>query len=166
MSKKGKVKSTQESTAEAESKEHNGDLVPPTIVEGSAEEVFPNQGQEQPGSHEGKTEQGTEKAVPKPRVSRRPYIADLEILLAAGTHTKKTMLEFIKEKYPSVNVGGASTFITDLLNVRYNHFKPRVVVRLADGRLQFADMATVETSVKAPDIEEPPATETTEKPGE
>lgn len=166
MSKTKKTKKTagKENQEQVESQEvGNGDEhIPPTVVDSPEEKVFASEEQ----SQEVEGERTEEKPAPKPRVSKRPYIPDLEILLAAGTHTKKTMLEFIKEKYPSVSVGGADTFITDLLNIKYNHFKPRAVVRLDDGRLQFADMIPAERAVEAPGPEVVPEAEPPDETGE
>src|SRR5208337_1032197 len=120
-SKKSKKAADHESPAQVEaeqvqeqveSQEVNGDVVPPTIVDAGAEEVFPSQEEAQ----ETAKEQAEEKPASKPKVSKRPYIADVEILLNAGTHTKPQILALIMEKYPAVSKGGASTFLTDLMN--------------------------------------------------
>lgn len=160
-SKKSKKAVVQESQEQLEGQEINEEHAPPTIVEAGMEEVFPSQAE---GIQEVGTEQTAEKSAPKPRVSKRPYIADVEILLNAGSHTKKEMLAFILEKYPTVSKGGASTFITDLCNIKYNHFKSRVVVKLADGKLQFADMVPAATDTPAP--EAPPTDEPPDAPEE
>jgi hypothetical protein len=68
------------------------------------------------------------------------------------------------EKYPQVSKGGASTFLTDLCNIKYNHFKPRAVVKLADGKLQFADMVRAATDM--PESEAQPTDEPLDKPSE
>ncbi len=69
--------------AQAENQEINNseEHVPPTIVEGSMEEVFasPEIVNEQP-------------APARQKVSKRPYIDDVEILLSAGTLTKRPCL--------------------------------------------------------------------------
>jgi len=54
------------------------------------------------------------------------------------------MLEFIMEKYPGVSKSGASTFLTDLLNPKYSHWKERGVVKSETGKLVFKD--------KVPDV--------------
>ena len=155
MSKSKKAKKTDghESPAQVESQEINEEQTPATIVEAGMEEVF----QAQAEGTEAVTE---EKPEPKPpRVSKRPYISDVEILLNAGSHTKQEMLALILEKYPAVSKGGASTFLTDLCNIKYNHFHPRTVVKLADGKLQFADMVPATTETPEPETQltdEPP----------
>lgn len=135
----------------------NGEQTQATIVESSEELVFA--GQEQP--QEPAIEQPAEKPAPKPKVSKRPYIADVEVMLVAGTYTKQEMLALILEKYSTVSQGGASTFLTDLLNEKYRHWKERPVVKLADGKLQFADMVPAAT-----DMPEPEAQPTDESPEE
>ena len=134
----------------------NGEVVPPTIVDAGAEEVFPSQEETQ----ETAKEQAEEKPASKPKVSKRPYIADVEILLSAGTHTKAAMLEFIMGKYPQVSRGGASTFLTDLMNEKYRHWKQRPVTKTPDGKLVFADR------IEGPGPEVVPEAEPPEKPAE
>jgi hypothetical protein len=160
-SRKPKKAANQESLAEVQGLEvgSSEERVPTTIVESTEEQVFANQEEQ---NREPATEQAEKPA--KPRVSKRPYIADVEALLIAGSHTKKTLLAFIMEKYSAVSKGGASAFITDLCNVKYNHFKPRAVVKLADDKLQFADMVPAASETLAPEVL--PEAEPAEKPAE
>jgi hypothetical protein len=152
-SKKAKKATDQENPVQVESHEVNGEEhAPPTIVEAAMEEVFPSQ--------ESVTEQTEEKPAPKPKVSKRPYIADVEILLNAGTHTKPQILAFIMEKYPQISKGGASTFLTDLLNEKYRHWKERAVTKTPEGKLVFADR------LEAPVNDGQPAVESGEQPAE
>jgi hypothetical protein len=155
-SKKSKKAANQENPAQVEGQEVNGEVVPPTIVDAGAEEVFPIQGKNQ----EAATGQTEEKTAPKPRISKRPYIADVETLLNAGTHTKQEMLALIQEKYPKVSRGGAATFLSDLMNEKYRHWKDRAVMRKQDGKMVFADR------IEAPAPEAPPTGEPGEKPEE
>jgi len=168
-SKKSKKAADQESPAQVEAEQvqeqvesqevGNGEeQAPATIVESSEEQLFV--GQEQP--QEAVKEQAEEKPAPKPKPSKRPYIADVEVMLNAGSHTKQEMLALILEKYPAVSKGGASTFITDLCNIRYNHFRPRAVVKLAEGKLQFVGIVPAATEATEP--EAPPADEPLDKP--
>lgn len=158
MSKSKKVKKTagQESPEQVESQEvGNGEeQTPATIVEAGMEEVFPSQEQPQEAA------QSEEKPAPKPKPSKRPYIADVEALLTAGSHTKPQILALILEKYPAVSKGGASTFLTDLLNEKYRHWKDRPVVRTADGKMVFAD------KLEAPGPQTQPTGEPPDKPAE
>lgn len=134
---------------------------PATIVESSEEQLFASQ----EGTQEAVTEQTEEKPAPKPpRASKRPYIADVEVMLNAGSHTKPQILALIMAKYPAVSKGGASTFITDLCNIKYNHFKPRAVIKLADSKLQFADMVRAATDMPEPEAQ--PTDEPPEQPAE
>jgi|GEM_PF-6915138 len=77
--------------------------------------------------------------APKPKVSKRPYIALIEQQLELGNLDKKELLALIMKQHPEVNKNGASTFLTDALNPRYSHWKDRVVSKTADGKLIFAD---------------------------
>jgi len=132
--------------AQAENQEINNseEHVPPTIVEGSMEEVFasPEIVNEQP-------------APARQKVSKRPYIDDVEILLSAGTLTKKAMLEFIMEKYPAVSKGGASTFLTAAQS-EIQPFQRQSVVKTETGKLVFKD------KLEAPACEVQPAAESGE----
>lgn len=171
-SKRSKKAAGQESPAQAEANQEspkqvesqevgNGEeQTPATIVESSAEQLFA--GQEQP--QEAVAEQPEEKTAPKPKVSKRPYIADVEVMLNAGSHTKQEMLAFILEKYPAVSKGGASTFLTDLLNEKYRHWKDRAVVKRADGKLQFAGRVPAATEATEPEAQ--PTGDTPDKPAE
>ena len=136
-SKKAKKSADSHETPEhVENQDVNGEAAPPTIVEAGMEEVFQAQAE---GTQEVGTEPTVEKPASKPRASKRPYIADVEILLNAGTHTKPQILALIMEKYPQVSKGGASTFLTDLMNEKYRHWKQRPVTKTPDGKLIFAD---------------------------
>jgi hypothetical protein len=148
MSKKRK-KADSESPAQIESQEvgNTEQQAPATIVESSEEQLFADQ-------------EAEEKPAPKPRISKRPYIAGVEILLNAGTHTKKELLAFILEKYPAVSKGGASTFLTDLMNEKYRRWKDRAVTKTQEGKLQFADR------IEAPEPEAQPTNEGGEQPAE
>ncbi len=145
-SKKAKKADNQENSEQVEVQEvgDSEDHIPPTIVDAGGEEVLPNKEPTQ----EIATEQPKEKPASKPRVNKRPYIADVEALLNVGSHTKQEILAFILEKYPAVSKGGASTFLTDLMNAKYRHWKDRAVIKLGDGKLQFEDMvrAAIETT--------------------
>ena len=134
----------------------NGEQTPATIVESSAEQLFASQEQPQ----ETAKEQAEEKPASKPKVSKRPYIQDVGILLSAGTHTKPQILALIMEKYPQVSKGGASTFLTDLLNEKYRHWKDRPVVKTPEGKLIFADR------LEAPACGVQPVAESGEQPAE
>ncbi len=132
--------------------------IPATIVESTETEVFAEQteGQEvvvaeaenqvvegqvvegQVAGTESET-QPEEKPAPKPRVSKRPFIALVEQHLELGNLDKKELLALIMEKYPEVNKNGASTFLTDALNPKYSHWKDRVVSKTVDGKMIFAD---------------------------
>ncbi len=126
-----------------------------TIVESDMEEFFAGQTE---AGQETATEQPA--TVKPPKVSKRPYIADVEILLNAGTHTKPQILALIMEKYPQVSKGGASTFLTDLMNEKYRHWRQRAVVKTPEGKLQFAD------KLEAPEPEAQPTDEPLDKPSE
>jgi len=162
MTKPKKAKAAaQEVHGQVESQEPNGESIPPTIVAAAQSEVF---SEIQTDSQEVVNELPAEKPAPKPKVSKRPYIPDVEILLSAGTHTKPQILAFIQEKYPTVSKTGASTFLTDLLNEKYRYWKDRAVVKLADGKLQFADR--VPAATETPEPEAQPTGEPGETPAE
>jgi hypothetical protein len=131
---------------------------PSTIVEGSQEEVFPGKeewvesaetqvseiesitGPESEVQPETNPYHSMEQSTTRPpRPSRRPYIDLVRRCLEAGDMDKKQLLGFIMEKFPSVSRGGASTFLTDLLNPKYTFFRERPIVKTADGKLIFAD---------------------------
>jgi hypothetical protein len=117
------------------------EVVPATIVEGGQEQVFEGQTEGQEVSTEGESQvvespmvanegatQPTEKPAPKPRVNRRPYIQLVESHLELGDLDRKSLQELVLKEFPAVTKGGIGTFITDLKNVKYSHFKPRVAV--------------------------------------
>src|SRR5208337_4331484 len=115
------VEAEHQEQVESQEVGNSEEQTPATIVESSEEQLF--DAQEQPRE----VAQSEEKPAPKPKVSKRPYIADVEVLLNAGTHTKPQILALIMEKYPAVSKGGASTFLTDLMNEKYRHWKERLV---------------------------------------
>lgn len=130
------------------------EVIPSTIVEGYEAEVFSGQteGQEVEATSEGEShavegpvvvtgqetqppveqtaqpEQPEEKPAPKPRVNKRPYISLVESHLELGDLDRKSLLELVLKEFPAVTKGGITTFITDLKNPKYSHFKPRVAV--------------------------------------
>jgi hypothetical protein len=123
---------------------HDVEVVPSTIVEGLEAEVFA--GQETQTETEVSVAQAPEQttqpeqAAPKPpRVSKRPYINDVASLLEAGTHDAKEIVKLVLEKYSEVKKGGIQTFVTDLKNAKYRHWKDRAVVVNPAGKLQFED---------------------------
>ncbi len=109
----------------------------------------------------------------KEKVDRRPYIQFVSNAFE-NPCDRKILLEQIMKKWPTVSKGGAQTFLTDALNPKYNYFKDRPVVKLADGKVVFKDkapaaeevqVALAEELVLAPAIEEPEI-EHTEQPVE
>ncbi len=66
----------------------------------------------------------------KPKVNRRPYIAFVEISLETGEFSKKELLEKIMVAFPHCSKGGVNTFLTDLKNPKYRHWKDRAVTVL------------------------------------
>jgi hypothetical protein len=155
--------------------------VPPTIVEGSHEEVFP--GKEEEWVEFGETQAPETMAIAgpesiaqpeanpyhsmeqpagrPPRPSKRPYIDLVRTHLECGDMDKKQLLGLIMEKFPSVSRGGAGTFLSDLLNPKYTFFRDRPVVKMADGKLIFADRVPAELM-----HEEHPTETPTEQPAE
>ncbi len=139
--------------------ESTNEVIPSTIVEGSEVEVF---GSTQEVTTEvapvetpvvqavEETAQPVEQAAPKPpRVSKRPYIDDVASLLETGTHDSKEIVKFVLEKYSEVKKGGIQTFVTDLKNAKYRHWKDRPVVVNASGKLQFSDkVVPIETQAE------------------
>lgn len=142
------------------------EVVPATMVEATEEQVFTveptvangeaavttedlqNQVVEQPAQ--------AEQPVPKkPRVDKRPYIPWLTSMLEVP-QDRKILLKSILEQWPQVSKGGCQTFLTDMLNPKYSFFKDRSVVKLADGKVCFADKAPV-ASVE--EVQEAPAGE-------
>ena len=163
-------KTSKKAQSQAETTEapelQNGESVPPTIVESSESEVF-EQTQEQanttmeqpkeasvPGQVE-TTIQGKEQPAAKPlKPSKRPYIAVVQGHLETGDMTKKDLLELILKTYPEISKGGAGTFLTDLKNSKYCHFKPREVRQLDDGKLIFADKVVADEPVRVEVVSE------------
>jgi hypothetical protein len=136
------------------------ETVPATIVEGLEAEVFPNQeiqievtpieGQEvttEVASVE--TPEVVVQAEKPPRVSKRPYIARCAELLEAGSHSNKEIVALVLVEFPEVKKGGIQTFVTDLKNEKYRHWKERAVVVNASGKLQFADKVVTVAEVEA-----------------
>lgn len=95
----------------------------------------------------------TEATPKKERVSKRPYIDFVKEHCEIGDCTGKELLALILEKYSTVTKSGAQTFITDLKNIKYCHFKPRAVVQQENGKLIFQDKV-VEVPVEAVPVEE------------
>jgi len=133
------------------------EVVPATIVESGEAEVFQGQTEGQEvvdkadtetvAAAEGDTttqpaEQAAEKPASKPRVDRRPYIGFLTEALEKP-QDRKELLKIILEKWPTVSKGGCQTFLTDMLNPRYSHWKDRPIIKLADGKVVFADKAPI-----------------------
>ncbi len=110
--------------------------IPATIVEGSEEQVFatPVEGTET-------TVVGDAPApeVKKERINRRPYIALCQEHLEIGDLDRKELIKLVMDTFSEVRLGGIQTFVTDLRNVKYNHFKERAVILNAKGKLQFED---------------------------
>ena len=180
MSKSNKKKAA---VQEVQTQVEGVEQIPATIVEGSSEEVFPSQTEGQEGvpttesesqtvdspvaAHEGDT-QPEEKPAPKPRVNRRPYIQLVESHLKLGDLDRKSLLELVLKEFPAVTKGGITTFITDLKNPKYSHFKPRVAVEHpTTKKFIFADKVETQT-VEVPAAEVVAAIEETqpEQPGE
>jgi hypothetical protein len=91
----------------------------------------------------------------KERVSKRPYLNFVLESLEAGLNTRKELQEKIMVNFPGVSRGGVQTFITDLFNVKYSHFKPRKIVKLAEGQLIFEDRTKVIEEVEEREIRPP-----------
>ena len=97
---------------------------------------------------------GKEKAEqPKERINKRPYISYVEECLENGTYTRKEIIDTVLEKFPTVVRGGIQTFVTDLKNPKYNHFKERVVATNAEGKLQFQDKVPVPEVIPEQEVE-------------
>jgi hypothetical protein len=118
--------------------------IPATIVEGTETEVF------------APPVEGTVTAVvetppvaKKEKVNRRPYIAFVQTCLEEGKYTRKEIIAEVMARFEGVRLGGIQTFVTDLRNEKYNHFKERKVIQQANGKLIFED--------KVVPVEETPA---------
>jgi len=149
--------------AQTEVTENQSEVVPATIVEGGHEQVFVGQTEDPAISTEGESQvvdspvaasegatQPEEKPAPKPRVNRRPYIQLVESHLELGDLDRKSLLELVLKEFPAVTKGGITTFITDLKNPKYSHFKPRVAVEHPKTKkFIFADKVETQT-VEAP----------------
>jgi hypothetical protein len=122
------------------------ELIPATIVEGSAEEVFAP-----PVEGTIPTVVETPPVEKKERVNRRPYIGYVAEHLEAGDLGRKEIIQRVMETFKGVRLGGIQTFVTDLKNPKYSHFKERKVVLNAKGKLIFED--------KLVSVEETPPTE-------
>ncbi len=83
--------------------------------------------------------QSTEKPAPKQRVNRRPYIPLLTEHLESGDLDRKEIIKLVLSQFAEVRKGGIETFVTDLLNPKYSHFKERLVTKRENGKLVFAD---------------------------
>lgn len=137
--------------------EVGNEVVPSTIVEGSEVEVF---GSTQEGTTEvapvetpivQAVEQIAQAAPKPPRVSKRPYIARVCELLEAGTHDAKEIVALVLVEFPEVKKGGIQTFVTDLKNPKYRHWKDRAVVVNGSGKLQFEDTVVKVEAEPAPE---------------
>jgi len=134
-----------------ETQTESDEAVPPTIVETTESELFPQSQEVVPARElppESNQNQPVVQPVSKPaRVNKRPYIQDVQGLLESGTYSRAQIIAFVLEKYPTVAKGGIQTFVTDLRNPKYSYFKDRpVVIQGSSGKLIFAD--------KVPAIEE------------
>ena len=128
------------------------EVVPPTVVEATEAEVFAAQTEGQEAAPEVVVQ--PEKPVEAPqkeKVNKRPYISFVEEHLNSGDMGKREILASIIEKFPAVSKGGVSTFLTDLKNAKYRHWKDREVVQNAFGKLQFADKVVPVEMVVAPE---------------
>ncbi|MGA2937697.1 MAG: hypothetical protein ABSF52_11435 [Syntrophobacteraceae bacterium] len=142
-SKKGNVMEIQVDVAHVESQE-----VPATIVEGTEAQVFEGQVNtkaEVPSEEVKEVEVLKEEPAPKPpRISKRPYIETVKNHLEIGDLDKKELVALVLEKFPVVKKSGIETFLTDVKNVRYSHFTPRVaVVHPLTQKLIFADRLVI-----------------------
>jgi hypothetical protein len=180
--KKSKVEgqvqeNTNQTVKENQMEVTNTDVVPATIVEGSAEQVFSGQAEDQAVSTEGESQvvdgpvvaaegetsqaQPEEKPTPKPRVNKRPYIQFVTEHLELGDCERKDLVKLVLAEFPQVVKGGIETFLTDCLNPKYSHFKDRSVIKTAAGKMIFKDKAPVEVvapvaEVKLTETETPP----------
>lgn len=175
---------TNQTAEEREMEAVQAEEVPATIVESGEAEVFAGQEiqTEAPAEEtqpEAKSEQSAQPAPAekKPRGSKRPYISLVEAHLTTGDFGKKELLAEILKKFPDVTKGGVQTFLTDLMNSKYRHWKDRAVVKTPEGKLMFEDMvpsvnAPAEAEVRAPEDRsevqsiDGPIDEQTEQPGE
>lgn len=145
----GQIKKEKESM---ETQTENQEAVPPTIVETTESELFA-QGQEVVPATELPPESNQNQPVVQPeskpqRVNKRPYIQEVQGLLESGTHSRAEIIAFVLQKYPSVSKGGIQTFVTDLRNPKYSHFKDRKVVLYgSEGKLIFEDKVS---AIEAP----------------
>ena len=106
--------------------------------------------------------QSEEKPVEKkPKADRRPYIAFLTEALEQA-QDRKALLKTIMERWPTISKGGAQTFLTDMLNPKYSHFKDRPIVKLPDGKVIFKDKAPVVEVVQEVAAEPSPVEVTSE----
>ena len=64
---------------------------------------------------------------------------------------RKEIIQRVMETFKGVRLGGIQTFVTDLKNPKYSHFKDRRVVVSPKGKLIFED--------KLASVEETPPTE-------
>ncbi len=126
------------------------EVVPATIVEASEAVVFHSQTEGQ------EIAAPAEKPASKPRLDRRPYIPFLTEALQQP-QDRKSLLKTIMEKWPTVSKGGCQTFLTDMLNRKYSFFKDRAVIKLADGKVVFADKAPIAEKVQETSAEPSPA---------
>jgi hypothetical protein len=139
-------------------------VIPATIVEGSEEQVFapPVEGQEVVTS----VVETPAPEVKKERINRRPYIQFVQESLEDGVFTRKEIIEEVMKRFPATRLGGIQTFVTDLKNPKYSHFKDRKVVQQANGKLIFEDkLASVEETPPT-EVVVPEEVQTTEAPSE
>ncbi len=139
------AKKTQKVELQVESTVENKETTPATIVEATEAEVFATQTEGQEVVVEGQVAgtgsdtQPEEKAAPKPRINKRPYIAMVTEHLELGDMDRKALVNLVLKEFPIVKKGGVETFLTDCLNPKYSFFKERKVTKSPDGKLIFAD---------------------------
>lgn len=150
--KKGKVEGQVDNANNQSAKENHVEVVPATIVESSEAQVFAGQAEDLAVSTDDGSQvvdspiavnegdaKPAEKSAAKPKVNRRPYIDWVSKHLELGDMERKAMVQQVLKDFPIVRKGGIETFLTDLLNPKYSHFKERKVTKTADGKLIFAD---------------------------
>ncbi len=157
-----------------ETQTENHESVPPTIVETTESELFAQEQEVVPSTElppESSQAQPVVQPASKPqRVNKRPYIQDVQGLLEAGTHSRAEIISFVLQKYATVSKSGIQTFVTDLRNPKYSHFKDRQVVLYgSSGKLIFADKVPakeVAKPVEAASSDAQPTETPTEQPAE
>ena len=164
MSKKTKKTGNQEVQQQVEGQGviNGEENVPATIVDSSEEQLFAGQ----QGTQEVVTEKSGEK--PASKLSKRPYIEFVAECLEKGIYDRKELIAAVLEKFPTVSKGGIQTFVTDLRNPKYSHFRDRKVVLYGNqGKLIFEDRISAKAEIQPEAIsEDVPSNEPTEKPAE